>query len=77
MTTQNTLLIIPKSKTIQIQASIEEYRGKPRVDIRAYYLAGAEWLPTQKGVGIDIEQVPLLIEALQKIQTQYKEQDND
>ncbi len=69
MTTQNTLLIIPKSNTTRVHATIEEYKGKPRFDIRTYYLAGSEWLPTQKGVAIDIEQVPLLIQALANITT--------
>ena len=68
MTTQTTLLIIPKSNTTRVHASIEEYKGKQRFDIRTYYLAGNDWLPTQKGVAIDMEQVPLLIEALQKVQ---------
>ena len=77
MTTQNTLLIIPKSNTTRVHATIEEYKGKPRFDIRTYYLAGNEWLPTQKGVSIDIEQVPLLIEALQNVQAQQKEQGHD
>ena len=65
------LAVIPKNSTTQIQASISRFKGKDRFDLRMYYRGDcAEWLPTQKGIAIDMEQVPLLIEALQKVLAQ-------
>jgi hypothetical protein len=62
------LAVIPKNSTTRLQASISRFKGKDRFDLRMYYRGDcAEWLPTQKGIAIDMEQVPLLIEALQKV----------
>ena len=56
-----------------LQASISRFKGKDRFDLRMYYRGDcAEWLPTQKGVAIDMEQVPLLIEALQNVLAQQE-----
>ena len=67
------LAVIPKNSTTRLQASISRFKGKDRFDLRMYYRGDcAEWLPTQKGVAIDMEQVPLLIEALQKVLAQLE-----
>lgn len=67
------LAVIPKNSTTRLQASISRFKGKDRFDLRMYYRGDcAEWLPTQKGIAIDMEQVPLLIEALQKVSAQQE-----
>lgn len=71
---QELLVIIPKSNSQRIQASLVEYIGRNRFDLRMFYRCDdGEWMPSKRGVVIELAHVPLLIEALQKAQTPLNE----
>ena len=59
---------IPKNKLDEIRVGTETFRGRPFVDVRVYtaFTGSGEPLPTKKGVAIRPDQLPDLIEALQK-----------
>ncbi len=68
---QELLVIIPKSNSQRIQASLVEYMGRNRFDLRMFYRGDdGEWMPSKRGVVIELAHVPLLIETLQKVQAQ-------
>jgi hypothetical protein len=62
-TVLGTLIAGPKT---QITLTRDLYRGEDRIDIRKYFLAGdGNWLPTQKGISLTIEQAFKVMEILQ------------
>lgn len=56
-----------KNKSEKIRLSLSEFNGKPRVDLRIWYLNDSnEYAPSKKGVSLSTELVPGLIKALQQ-----------
>lgn len=47
------------------------------VDIRKHYKQGDDFLPTAKGVAIDVKYLPVLIKALKKIQRMHPVEESD
>jgi len=69
MTYRNTIHKFHRSPNEQIHTVLSEHDSKLLVDIRTYYLAPDDtYKPTRKGISIDPEFIPLLVEALQKLQ---------
>ena len=60
---------IHKSTHSLLRIEAREYRGRPFVDIRQYYLDDDEniWKPTPKGVTPSPELLPELIGALERL----------
>lgn len=60
---------IHKSTHSIIRIEHREYKGRPFIDIRQYYLDGETdtWKPTAKGVTCPPELLPELIAALEKL----------
>lgn len=57
------------SGNVIIRVEKSNYQGKDLVHIRKYFKnkESGEYLPTKKGIAFVLEQLPLVIEALQKI----------
>jgi hypothetical protein len=71
---QELLVIIPKSNSQRIHASLVEYMGRNRFDLRMFYRGDdGEWMPSKRGVVIELDYVPVLIDVLQKLQAQLDE----
>ena len=52
---------VPKGRGEYIVASISEYKGKNRADVRIYYTdKNDELKPTQKGVSVPVEDIDVL-----------------
>ena len=53
---------IPKSALEKIVATLGEYKGKQRIDIRVYYQPDVsepdKWLPTKKGLSLSPDNWP-------------------
>ena len=48
---QELLVVIPKSNSQRIQASLVEYMGRNRFDLRMFYRGDdGEWMPSKRGV---------------------------
>jgi hypothetical protein len=63
------------NKTRQINASVQKFKGKIRLDIREFYFNDEkdEFFPTKKGVPLELDDVNKLIEVLPLIQEAIKE----
>lgn len=49
---------IPKNSMEKIIASLTEYKGKSRLDVRVHFKPNAaedKWFPTKKGINLDPE----------------------
>jgi len=55
------------SDTIKLKLQTGEYKDKERVDLRQYVLKNNEYIPTPKGVSINMEWVDRFIEMLGKL----------
>jgi hypothetical protein len=60
---------IRKAEDAEIRVAVTEYKGRPVLDIRVWYLPrdkrpGSEWFPTRKGVTFDLEKLPDMTAAL-------------
>lgn len=52
---------IEKNAIEKIIATLGEYKDKPRIDIRVYFLPDADpdpdnWIPTKKGINLSLDQ---------------------
>jgi hypothetical protein len=69
-------VIIQKNDRTQVRVSIDEFNDKTFLAIREYYMSGPvdaysdDWLPTKKGVTLNLEFVDELIEGLQQLAEQ-------
>lgn len=60
---------IRKAEDAEIRIAVTEYKGRPVLDVRVWYLPrdkrpGSEWFPTKKGVTFDLEKLPAMAAAL-------------
>jgi hypothetical protein len=48
---------IPKNALEKVVATLGEFKGKPRIDLRVYFKPDVsepdKWLPTKKGINLD------------------------
>lgn len=61
---------VPKSQRSEIRVSAKVYEGKPFVDVRLWALNPDQdgLVPTKKGITVNPNQIPQLIELLQRAQ---------
>jgi hypothetical protein len=59
--------IIPKHSTERVQVSLREFEGHDLIDLRIFWSKDREtWLPSKKGVSLNVHKLPLLLGALHK-----------
>ena len=59
-----TIAVLEKNSRETVHVRILEYHGRRFVDLRVFSGSDSRPLPTKKGLGFPVEQVPALIEAL-------------
>ncbi len=68
---------IKKNSGEIIRIDISEFKGKELINIRVWYLhASGEYMPTQKGVAIDIGKYEELKTSIEKIQDYLNDKAN-
>jgi len=55
---------IHKGAKQQIQVSLATFRGRTFGDLRLFVLKDGDWIPTQRGCTVDLEQLEELEEAV-------------
>lgn len=60
------LAAIRKADGAEIRIATDLYKGRRVLDVRVWYLpaGGADYVPTRKGVTIDADKLPELLDAL-------------
>ena len=62
---------VPKNTMEKIVASLGEYQGRPRIDIRLYFRPEvsepAKWLPTKKGLNLSPDDWPEFRDLMGKV----------
>jgi hypothetical protein len=58
------IAVIQKSQKQQIHVSLATYRGRTFGDLRLYVLKDGDFIPTQKGCTVGVEQLEELEEAI-------------
>ena len=65
--TGDVLLIQERGETEQLRVQHSRYRGERYVDVRVWWRTGAgAWAPSRKGVTLRPDQIPAVIDALQR-----------
>ena len=66
---------IPKNKTEEIRVGLDEYKGHDLVSLRVWAdpYAGAERVPTKRGLSGSVRLLPELIAALQQAEAAARE----
>ena len=62
-----TIAVLPKNARQSVHVRILEYHGRRFVDLRVFGGSDARPLATKKGLAFPVEQVPVLIEALEHV----------
>jgi hypothetical protein len=59
----------PKGKRSEVRASLSNYRGELRADIRLWVPGDGEdeLVPTKSGISVPVEDLPRLLEAVQAL----------
>lgn len=59
---------IRKADGAEIRVTLQRFKGRSVVDVRVWYQPtdGGEFIPTRKGITLDIEKLPALAMALQR-----------
>jgi len=60
------LAVMRKADGAEVRVATDLYKGRRVLDVRVWYLpaGGADYVPTRKGVTLDADRLPDLIEAL-------------
>ncbi len=70
-TLDKTIGEIQKNAMEKVVATLGEYKGKPRVDIRTYFLPDQaepdNWIPTKKGINLSLDNWVEFKELVKKI----------
>ena len=67
-------VIISKKPTEQVRVLIQKFKGTNSIHIRQYYMNDkGDWLPTPKGAVLPIEFIGELKDAVNEIERQIKE----
>jgi hypothetical protein len=64
---------LPRNDREQVRIGLSEFKGRTRLDIRVWYLAGDEYRPGKQGISLPLEQLPSIVDALQRAQRPGKE----
>ena len=62
-----TIAVLEKNTRETVHVRILEYHGRPFVDLRVFNGNGNRPLATKKGLAFPVDQVPALIEALERV----------
>ena len=66
-----------KNSTEKIEVKIVEWKCQDYLDIRVWYtINGKDFLPSKKGITLNIEVLPKLMQALAKADKVLKEEEN-
>ena len=66
-----------KNSIEEIRVELSEYKGQTYLNVRAWVKGdNGEFLPTRKGITLNIELIPDLIEALKKARASITGSDN-
>ncbi len=70
-----TVAVFQKNKFQEVRIGIREFKGNDLIDIRTWTLTQGteEMVPTAKGVSININLLPELKKALEKVEETLKE----
>ncbi|HUG00889.1 MAG TPA: PC4/YdbC family ssDNA-binding protein [Longimicrobiales bacterium] len=64
-------LTLPLGRGVELRVARTTYRGAERIDIRTYIpYAGGTPGPTKKGVNVRLEDLPRLVDALQRAEAE-------
>lgn len=67
-----------RNPTEEVRATLKEFRGKRYLDLRIYYQDDSgEWKPTRKGVSLSTEFMKELKEAVVKLESALKEEEDE
>lgn len=55
---------LPKNRRERFQASLVEWQGRTRFDLRTYYDAGDDWRPSKEGVSVPLDRLTELANAV-------------
>lgn len=60
---------IYKSDVAEVRISTTNFKGRPVVDIRVWFIPNGseEFVPSRKGITVDLSKVPDLIKLLERI----------
>jgi len=61
---------LPKGENSEIRVGFNEYKGQRLVFLRTFLRpadGGTEWIPTQKGVSLKVEQYPRLLDGIRAL----------
>ena len=59
--------VIPKGEKHEIRVSLSRYRGRTFGDFRLFVFKDGDWIPTQKGCTVGVEQLKELEEAVARL----------
>lgn len=60
----NVIATLPRNDREQVRIALSEFKGRTRLDIRVWYLAGDEYHPGKQGVSIAPEHLVGVLKAL-------------
>lgn len=70
------IAILPKNAHERTRVALDQYQGLDLIDIRACTQIGESagvWSPGKKGISLRVQQLPALIEALQRAEVRARE----
>lgn len=74
MSQDREIAVFAKSAVEEVRVKIVEWKCQSYIDLRVWFNSnGNEFFPTKKGITIDIELLPRLIDALEKADKALKE----
>ena len=77
MSERRILHTFPKNSIEEVRISLTSFKGQEYLDVRVFYRADdGEFRPTKKGVTINMELIPDLLEGLAKVREALGEEEN-
>lgn len=75
MTLPISIAQIPKNSAEETRVTLEEFKGLPLCDIRVFgqFSAAQTFMPTKKGVSVNVAMLPTLIAALREAEVKARE----
>ena len=68
---------LDKNSTERIEIKLTTWKCQDYIDVRVYYTSnGKEYLPSKKGITLNVEFLPKLMQALEKADKVLKEEEN-
>lgn len=62
------LLVLPRGPDREIRLTIGPWQGERRADLRAWVRTRTGWAPLKQGVSLHPEELPLVVEALARVE---------